>query len=298
MSVPSLKRQMSEDVLSRGCLLVAVAGFAGLLLVSSPGLAQSPVKMPRVGILSSLAPPPAPNPEADAFRQGLRELRYVEGQTVVLELRWSGGRTDRFPELVAELIRIPVDVIVVPTTGAAVAARQTTPTTPVMSASAGLLVEEGVAQSLARPGGNVTRLSVGLATELIGKNLELLREAVPKLARVGVLMARYSPPSIGERLLKDTEAGARALGIRLQLLRIEGPTDLDGAFLAATQGRAGAVIIIPHPFFRVHAARIAQLGLRHRLPTTSGESGYGFVEAGGLMSYGASHTDLWRRAAA
>ena len=208
-----------------------------------------------------------------------------------------GGRTDRWPELVSELIRVPVDVIVVPTTGAALAARQATRTIPIVAAWGGLLIEAGVVEGLARPGGNVTGLT-GLGTELAAKNLELLKEAVPKLARVGVLASPSNPPSLTERLARETETGARALGIQTQLLWIKGPADLDGAFQAATRGRAGAVNILAHPLFRVHAARVAQLALRYRLPTMSGDQGFGFVEAGGLMSYGPKVTDLWRRAAA
>ena len=249
-----------------------------------------------MGVLSSLAVPPAPNPEVEAFRQGLRELGYVEGQTVLLELRWSEGRPDRWPELVSELVRVPVDVVVVPTTGAAVTAKQATRTIPIVAAWGGFLVEAGVVQSLARPGGNVTGLA-GFAPELTAKSLQLLKEAVPKLARAAVLASPTNPPSLGERLVKETETGARALGIKLQLLRIEGPTDLDGAFQAATRSGAGAVIILANPFFRVHAARVAELALRHRLPTMNADLSFGFVEAGGLMSYGPSLTALWRRAA-
>ena len=266
-----------------------------ILLVPLAADAQQPARVPRVGVLVALAPPPAPQQDLDAFRQGLRELGYVEGRTVLLELRWNEGRPERWPELVSELIRVPVDVIVVQTTGSALAARQATRTIPIVSASSGMLVEEGVVQSLARPGGNVTGLT-GVTAEVSAKRVELLKEVVPKLARVAVLVRSYGLwPSLGERLVKETETGARALGIQLQLLRIEGPTDLDGAFQAATRGRAGAVILLPHPFFRVHAARVAELALRHRLPTMAEYADQ--VEAGGLMSYGASGTDLWRRAA-
>lgn len=151
-------------------------------------------------------------------------------------------------------------------------------------------------ESLAGPGGNVTGLT-GLAAETAGKRLELLRDAVPRLARVAVLMSRYDPPSLGERLLTETEAGARTLGIQTQALRIATAGELDAAFKAAIRSRAEAVDILPNPFFRVHAARVAELALRYRLPTMNGDPSFDFVKAGGLMSHGPSVTDLWRRAA-
>lgn len=281
--------------LTRGRAFVAFAALASLAVLS-PALAQTAARVPRVGILIPLARPPAPNPEVDAFRRGLRELGYVEGSTITLELRWNEGDTTRWPVLVAELIRIPVDLIVVPTTGAALAVRRQTRAIPIVSASAGMLVEEGLVESLARPGGNVTGLT-GLAAETAGKRLELLRDAVPRLVRVAVLMSPYEPPSLGERLLKETETGARALGIETRALRIANPAELDAAFKAAVRSRAGAVDILPNPFFRIHAARVAQLGLRYRLPTMNGDPSFDFVKAGGLMSHGPSVTDMWRRAA-
>jgi putative ABC transport system substrate-binding protein len=229
-------------------------------------------------------------------RELLKELGYLEGRNIAFELRWSEGDTTRWPALVAELIRMPVDLIVAPTTGAAVVARKATRTIPIVSASAGMLVEEGLVESLARPGGNVTGLT-GLAAETASKRLELLRDAVPNLVRVAVLTSPYNPPSLGDRLLKETAAGARVLGIQIQVLRIVSSAELDDAFKAAVRERAGAVDVLPNPFFRVHAARVAELGLRYRLPTMNGDPTFDFVEAGGLMSHGPSVTELWRRAA-
>jgi putative ABC transport system substrate-binding protein len=171
--------------LIHGAALVALATLVSLAACSL-ALAQTPSRVPRVGVLVPLAPPPAPNLEVDALRRGLRELGYVEGRTITLELRWNGGDYTRWPTIVTELIRLPVDLIVVPTTGAAVAARQQTQAIPIVSASAGMLVEKGLVESLARPGGNATGLT-GLAAEPAAKRLELLRDPVPRLARVALL---------------------------------------------------------------------------------------------------------------
>ena len=256
---------------------------------------QSTGKVPRIGIIAETAPPPAPNRGLAAFRQSLRELGYVEGQNVLLDVRWSEGVSGRHPALVSELVRIPVDVIVVSITGAALAAKRATSTIPIVSTGAGALVEGGAVANLARPGGNVTGLTA-LAPELSAKRLELLKEAVPNLSRVAVLMSPYrTAPSLGDGLLKATEAAAQVVGIHLQVLRIEEPADLEGAFKAARRGGAGAVIVLPNPFFGVHAARVAELALKYRLPVIG--STLGAVEAGFLLAYGANAPDLWRRAA-
>jgi putative tryptophan/tyrosine transport system substrate-binding protein len=259
--------------------------------------AQPARKVPRVGVLIQTAPPPAPDPLLAAFRQGLRELGYFEGQSVLLEVRWNEATADRRAALVSEILRVPVDVIVVPTTGATLDAKRMTNTIPIVAAGAGALVESGAVASLARPGGNVTGLS-GVQTELSAKRLELLKEALPNITRVAALMSPYrgvGVEAIGEGLLKATEAAARAVGVHLQVLRIEQPEDLEGAFQAASRDRAGAMIILPNPFFSVHAARVAALTLKYRLPTIGTERAV--VEAGGFMRYGQNAPDVWRRAA-
>ena len=186
-------------------------------------------------------------------------------------------------------------MIVVPITGAALDAKRATSTMPIVSAGAGALVETGAVASLARPGGNVTGLS-GVTTELSTKRLELLKEALPNLSRVAVLMSPYrGVESLGEGLLKATEAAAQVVSVHLQVLRIDEPADLTGAFQAASRGQAGAVIILANPFFSVHAARVAELALKYRLPTIGSE--LAMVEAGGLMRYAPNGPDLWRRAA-
>jgi len=276
----------------------------GLTVVLSVGIFASPLaveaqragKVPRVGILVATAPPPAPNSGLAAFRQALRELGYVEGQTVLLDVRWSGAVPGRAAEAVSELVRVPVDVIVAQTTGATLAAKRATSTIPIVAAAGGALVEFGAVASLARPGGNVTGLTV-FATELSAKRLALLKEALPNIARVAVLMSppNRAVPALGEHFLKQTEAAAQVVGVHLQVLRIEEPADLEGAFQAASRGQAGAVINLPDPFFSVHAARVAELALKYRLPTISSE--VAIVEAGGFMRYGPNGPDLWRRAA-
>jgi putative ABC transport system substrate-binding protein len=269
---------------------------ASLLAALGAAEAQQGRRIPRVGVIADAAPPPAPQtPGLGAFRQGLRDLGYIEGRSVLLEIRWSEGVAGRAPALVSELVRVPVDVIVVGTTGATLAAKQATRTIPIVSAGAGALVEEGAIASLARPGGNVTGLT-GVQPELVAKRLELLKEAVPNLSRVAVLMSPYREvPAIGERLLKATETAAQSVSVHLQVLRIEEPADFEGAFQAARRGQAGAVIILPNPFFGVHAVRVAELALKYRLPTIG--NSLAIVEAGGLMRYSPYGPDVWRRAA-
>ena len=249
-------------------------------------------KVPRVGVLSSAAPPPAPDRFLTAFRQALREVGYVEGQNVLIEVRWRAGLAGRDADaLVSELVRLPVDVIVVTTTGDALAANRVTSTIPIVAVG-GALLEAGAVTSLARPGGNLTGITVG-QNALAAKRLELLKEALPSVSRVAVLMSSYrGSPFLGEDLLKATETAARVVGVNLQVLRIEEPADLEGAFQAASRGQAGAVTILPHPFFFAHAGRAAELALKYRLPTIGAE--LSMVEAGGFMMYSMYLPDVSR----
>ncbi len=256
---------------------------------------QSRGRVPRVGIIAEWAPPPAPDPLLAAFRLGLRERGYVEGQNVLLEIRWSQGVSGRQGAFASELVRVPVDVIVVATTSATLVAKRATRTIPIVAASAGALVESGAVASLAQPGGNVTGITVN-TTELSAKRLQLLKEALPNISRMAVLMSPFrTSPALGEHFLKQTEAAAQAEGVHLQILRIEDAADLAGAFQAAHREGAAAIIILANPFFTVHAARVAQLALQHRLPMITGDPGV--VEAGCLLAYGADLPDMWRRAA-
>jgi putative ABC transport system substrate-binding protein len=270
--------------------MLTLALLAGPLAVG----AQQAARVPRIGILVPTAPPPARQPWLDAFRQALRELGYVEGQTVLLEVRWSPVEIGRLTEPLSSLIRLPVDVIVVPTTSAAIVAKRATATIPIVAAAAGSLVESGVVESLARPGGNVTGLTTQVV-DLSAKRVELLKEVLPRLSRVAALQGPATDNQAAWMFAREAETGARAVGVQFQLLQVKTPADLDGAFQAATRGRAGAVMTLPHPFFAVHAARLAELALKHRLPLAS--SYREEFDAGALIWYGVSRTDMWRRAA-
>jgi putative ABC transport system substrate-binding protein len=225
--------------------------------------AQQAARVPRIGVVIPQAPPPARQPWLDGFREGLRELGYVEGRTILLEVRWTGDAYDS-TDVISSVIRLPVDVIVVQTTGAAMTAKQVTTTIPIVTAAAGALVETGVVASLARPGGNVTGMTTQ-AADVSTKRFEVLKDMLPRLSRV----AAIRPPggTLQTALFtRYAENGARAVGVQFQILPIQTPADLGGAFQAAARSRVGAVITMPNPFFAVHAARVAELALKHRLP--------------------------------
>jgi ABC-type uncharacterized transport system substrate-binding protein len=250
--------------------------------------AQQGTKVPRVGVLSERSPT---DPFVTAFRQGLRELGYTEGQNIIVEYRYAHGIADRFPDLVGELIRLKLDVLVVGGTVAAQSAKAQTTTVPIVFTLAGDPVGSGLVASLARPGGNVTGLSN--IAELSEKQLELLKEAVPQVSRVAVL---YNPvnPATGVPLNRIREAG-RALAVELQLMQVRQPNQLTSAFSASIGWRAGALLVLTDPVFGNELAEIAKLAAKHRLPTMYGRRE--FPDVGGLMAYGASFSDNWRRAA-
>jgi putative ABC transport system substrate-binding protein len=231
----------------------------------------------------------------DAFLQGLRDLGYVEGRNVVIEYRFAEGKLERYPALAAELVALKVDVIVAPITPAALAAKQATKTIPIVFVAVGDPITDGLVTSLARPGGNVTGLSL-LFPELVGKCLEELKQAVPGVSRVAVL---WQPGAVGERtekdMLKGAEVAARALGVRLQFVEARGPADLDRAFSDITKARAGALTVLPGNMFFSERRRLVDLAAKNRLPAVYPLRE--FVDAGGLMSYGASNADMFRRAA-
>jgi putative tryptophan/tyrosine transport system substrate-binding protein len=262
-----------------------------LLALCVPASSQQPAKVPRIGVLWLYSPTIA-SPFAEAFRQGLRGLGYVEGQNIALEERWAEGRFDRLPSLAAELVRLNVDIIVTTSTPGAQAGQQATKSIPIVLTLVSDPVKSGLVGSLARPGGNVTGLSL-MHPDLTGKRLELLKEVIPKLSRVAVLSNSANP--IIPPLLRETEAAARALGIQLQVVEVRGPTEFDGAFSAMTRDRAGALVVLPDGIFQNERRRIAALAVKSRLPAM-----YAWreaVEDGGLMSYGASVPDIFRRAA-
>ena len=271
----------------RNAVLGLVVGF-GLGVLAAPLAAegQPMAKVPRIGILRLGSPP---DPFVDAFRQGLRELGYVEGQNVHLEYRWAEGRDARLPALAADLVRLKVDVIVAGGTQAQ-AAKQHTTTIPIVMPIAADPVRSGLVAGLARPGGNVTGLSFQ-SEGLPGKWLELVTEALPGVSRVALL---WHPASeVGQ--VKVADVAARSLNVRLQPLRVERVDDLSSAFGAAQKDRAEALVALASPLLGAHRARIVDLAAKHRLPAMYAERG--FVDAGGLMSYGPNPEDLFRRAA-
>ena len=272
-----------------------IGSLAGGLLASPLAAeAQQPGKVARIGYLASnlAASPHAP----EAFRQGLRDLGYVEGRTIVIEYRDAEGKLERFPALAAELVALKVDVIVAGGgTPAALAAKQVTRTLPIVFAVVGDPVGSGLVTSLARPGGNLTGLS-NVAAELVGKRLEQLRHAVPGVSRVAALWQPGNfPARTEEDMVKEAEVTARAMGVRLQFVEARGPEDFDRAFSDMIRARAGALTVLTSSMFFSERRRLADLVAKNRLPAVYPLRE--FVDAGGLMSYGADVADLFRRAA-
>ena len=273
--------------------LLATAVVLLLLAVSlAPAAAQPLEKVPRVGFLG----PRTRSNDAglvDAFLQGLRDLGWVEGKTIVIEYRWAEGRSDWLPDLAAELVRLKVDVIFAGNTAVAVAAKNATGTIPIVMATGGDPVGLGLVASLARPGGNVTGLSSSVGMDIVGKWLELLKETVPKVRRVAVLSNPANPSHA--LAIENVIVAARAVGVQLQLLEAGGPNQFDNAFAAMARERAGALLVVLDPFFGFHRARLSDLAAKSRLPAMYGSREY--PEAGGLMSYGANFRHSFHRSA-
>ncbi|MGH2404088.1 MAG: ABC transporter substrate-binding protein, partial [bacterium] len=228
----------------------------------------------------------------EALRYGLRELGYVEGKNIVIEYRWAEGKIERLPDLAAELVRLKVDVIVTSSAAPTRAAKEATTTIPIVMANDNDPVGSGHVASLARPGGNITGVAT-LAPRISGKQLELLKEIFPKLSRVAVLGT--STNSGYARVLREVERAAGAFGVKLQYLDVLDPKDIESAFRAASKERAGAVLLVASPVFLPQRTQIAELAVKYRLPAIFPQSE--FVEAGGLMYYGANTADLFRSAA-
>jgi putative ABC transport system substrate-binding protein len=261
-----------------------------LFPLSLAAWAQQSTKIPRIGYLQI---PVSPNPDRlEAFRQGLRALGYVEGKNILIEYRSSEGKPDRLPSLAAELARLEVDVIV--TSGATVtrAAKKTTSTIPIVMRQDPDPVGNGFVASLARPGGNITGLAI-FRPELSGKGLELLKEVVPQLSRVAVLGSSTMPGNA--QALKETKVAAGAFGVKLQYLDVLRPKDIETAFQAASNGRADAFLMMAGSVLLSERRQVADRAIKSRLPAIYYDPQ--FVEAGGLMTYGVSFTDLDRRAA-
>jgi putative tryptophan/tyrosine transport system substrate-binding protein len=250
--------------------------------------AQQPA-MPVIGFLNG-GTAEGYAPMVAAFRQGLKEAGYVEGQNVTIEYRWAEGQYDRLPVLAEELVRRQVAVIVVPSTAAALAVKAATTTIPIVFAAAEDPVRFGLVASLARPGGNLTGINF-FSAELVAKRLELLRELVPRAARVAVLI----DPSIAgssERAQKEVEAAARALGLQIQILNATNSREIDAAFAALVRDRADALFVSPGGLFNGRRVQLATMAARHAVPMTSATRE--IAEAGGLMSYGPNIADAWR----
>ncbi len=261
-----------------------------LLAVVVIAEAQQPKKVPRIGYLGATAPSNI-SARIEAFRQGLRDLGYIEGQNLIIEYRYAEGKLDRLPELAAELVRLKVDAIFVQSTPAVQAAKKATTTVPIVSVS-GDPVGLGLVASLARPGGNVTGLA-NLTSELAGKRLELLKEVVPRISRVAVL---WNPDASSSALrMRETDAAAASLGIKLQPVEVRAANDFERAFSALKRERADALFPLRSPFISNHVKRIVELAAKNRVPGMYDASE--FAEAGGLMSYGTMLADLDRRAA-
>ena len=265
----------------------------GLILAPLAAEAQPAGKVPRVACLTPWSDSdPGRQRGLEAFRQGLRDLGYVEGQNIAIESRSAEGKDDRLPAHAADLVRSKVDVIVATSGAATKAAQQATRTIPIVMSLVNDPVGSGLVASLARPGGNVTGLTI-MAPDLMAKRLELLKEVVPKLSRVALLQNPDNPASAAQ--LREAEAAARALGVQPQTLEARNPQEIEGAFAAMIRERAGALLILSDAIFFTQRRQIAELAAKGRLPSIIGTRDY--PDAGGLMAYGPNFLDLERRAA-
>jgi len=266
-----------------------------LMALSFPAQAQQAKKVPRIGYLlpgSPPSPPASSNPNVEAFRQALQELGYVEGKNVVIEYRWGEGNRDQLFELAAELVSLKADVIVARNTPATLAAKKATSTIPIVMVGPGDPVRLGLVASLARPGGNITGLSL-LATELTGKRLELLKEAFPKISRVAVLW--NSGDSAMTLRVNEAEVAAPVLGLTIERVGVRDVSDFEKAFSTISTKAADALLVTLDTFTILHQKRILDLAAKIRLPSMYER--IDFVDAGGLMSYGPSLSEIFRRAA-
>jgi putative ABC transport system substrate-binding protein len=280
---------------SIGAASIFVAALAFSLVVEPLTTdAQQAGKVYRLGVLTNASPT---TPEIvrlwEAFAEGMRERGYIEGQNFVVERRYTEGRAEGALALAAELVSLKPDLIVAVGPLGVRAAKQATSAIPIVMVYVLDPVGGGLVDSLARPGGHVTGVMFGAGLEIVGKYLELLKEAVPKVSRVAVLSNPASPSNAG--YLSEAQAAARVLGMTLQFYDVRDPEEFEGAFAAMTKGRAGGLVVLPHPLTFVHARQIADLAAKSRLPAVFAfrES----VETGGLMAYAANAPDMFRRAA-
>jgi putative ABC transport system substrate-binding protein len=271
--------------------VVVGLGIAGLLISARAG-AQAPSRMVRIGLLDHSGPDAGRLVWWQAFRQQLAELGWVEGRNVALESRWANGETERLAELAAELVRLPVDVIVTGGAESTHAARQATTTIPIVMATGADPVALGLVSNLARPGGNVTGVT-SLTSDLNVKRVQLLREFVPKVVRIGVLWS--STVKASAMAVRDTQMAAGALGVTILAVSVRRPSEFDDAFRTMARDGAGAVILVQSPPFYLERKQLADLALKHRLPAFGGPRDY--AEAGALASYAPRYPDFFQRAA-
>jgi ABC-type uncharacterized transport system substrate-binding protein len=274
---------------------------SGFLAAPRWSRAQSARKTaPRIGFVFSNTPqadlegPRPASPYLRAFLEQLRELGWVEGQNIAIEYRYAEGQGDRLPGLAEELVRLKVDVIVASPTLSVIAARNATRTIPIVGMSLTEPVALGLVASLARPGGNITGVTYSVDTDIFGKQLQLLKEVVPKVRRVDALTNPTGTPAY-PLTLSSVKSAAQSLELQLRLHEAREPREFDAAFAAMAKERAVALLVFGDPMFFLHRARLAELALKNRLPSMSTQ--WQWVEAGGLIAYGPSLPDLWRRAA-
>jgi putative ABC transport system substrate-binding protein len=279
---------MTRGAVKNTLLLVTIIAILGCGVIVE---AQQPTKIPRIGYLS-VNSPSSDSARNEAFRQGLRELGYVEGKNIVIEYRYADGRNEQLPELAADLVRLKVDVIVADSTLAARPAKAATQTIPIVTLT-GDPVGTGLVASLARPGGNVTGVT-NLSPDLSTKRLELLKESVPGVVRIAVLWDPEGPVPL--LAFKETRETAHGLGLQIQSLEVRGPKpDIEGAFKNAIKGRAGALLTISNPLINAHREQIVERAGKNRLPAIYADRR--FVDTGGLMSYGVDNGALYNRLA-
>jgi len=269
------------------CMLLTSVIFTG----AEFALAQQPAKIPHIGILTTFSPSVI-SARIDGFRQGLRELGYVEGKNIVIEWRSADGNNDRLPALAAELVSLKVDVIVTAGPTPTRAAKEATNKIAIVMAQDPDPVGSGFVASLARPGGNITGLAT-LAPELSGKQLELLKEIIPKLSRVAVLGTSTVPGNV--QTVREIELAADALKVKIQYLNVPGPKDIETAFQAARKAHAEAALVLASTVFNSYRTEVIDLSVKSQLPAIFYSAEY--AELGGLMAYATSYVDLYRRVA-
>ncbi len=268
---------------------LAVAGFG---LLSGCGIVPSQPQPTRVHRIGYLGPDASLTLSTNAFVEGLQDLGYADGQNIEIVYRWAEGREERLPELAAELVGLPVDVILAQGVAAARAAKDATGAIPIVIGASNDPVEAGLVASLARPGGNVTGLSLASST-LVAKRVQLLKESVPSSSRIAALV--YSPGATSERDWNEAQNSGRALGLHLERYDVRSGDDVPGAFAAMAAANVDALLVLPNQFFGRNRERLLSLVAQHRLPAM--HDGRTFIAAGGLMSYGANTVDVHRRAA-